>query len=83
MPKTNQLDPYKDRTKALSAWLAAGMAVKNLTQVDLARLTGIPRTTISYRIRDPGSIKDREMFELRKIIGSPAEIADMIRAINQ
>lgn len=83
MPKIKQLDPYTDHTKALAAWMAAGMAVKELTQVDLAKLTGIPRTTISYRIRDPGSIKDREMWELRRVLGSPVEIADMIRAINQ
>lgn len=69
MPKVKQLarDPWKTE---LRAEIGAGMAAMQITQNDLARLTGIPPTTLSLRIGkrgDIGSMRLSELYAIRKV----------------
>lgn len=77
MPKV-KIDPYADREKAVRAWIAGGMAVKGIDQTELAKKSGVPRTTIGYRIRNPDTLRDGERWQIQKVIGTPKDVAEMI-----
>ena len=66
MPRVKQQarDPWKAE---LRAEIGAGMAAMQITQNDLARLTGIPPTTLSKRLGKNGNIGAMRMEEYEAI----------------
>lgn len=81
MPRVTPLDPFLERGKAIQAWISGGMAFKGITQTDLSARTGIPKATVSYRIRNPETLREEEKWKIQKVIGSPKEVGERILSI--
>lgn len=67
MPKVKSI--FDDSRSEMSEWLRTGMAKKNIRQTDLAKMTGIPRSTLQYKIADPGKFCMLDIWKIERVIG--------------
>lgn len=75
MPAVRSLDVYQDKKRAVAAWIMGGIAIKNLNKKELAAKTGMPESTLGYRIRNPGTLTTEEKWRIQKVIGTPKDLA--------
>lgn len=69
------LDPFRDQKQAVRTWLDGGMAMRGMTSRELSRKTGIPESTLSYRKRHPGTMRNDERWLIERAIGTPQDVA--------
>lgn len=67
MPRVKSV--FMDSQNEVRDWVRVGMAVKNLRQTDLAKMTGIPRSTLQYKIADPGKFCLLDIWKIERVIG--------------
>lgn len=70
MPRVKSSDPFEQRRRDTSAWIRGGMERAGIKRFeDLSKRTGIPKSTLAKRCREPGTLIAEEQWKLEKVIG--------------
>ena len=69
MPPVRSLDPYDKRKKEFRKWLDGQMGYHQISQKELSRKTGIPASTLSYKVRKPERMTLLDLWRIEKVLG--------------
>lgn len=70
MPRVKPLDPEFQNKVRLREWVHIGVELKEMSLNDLAKKTGINRSTLANRLVHPETFRAGEIWAIERIVGS-------------